>query len=165
MVAVLALLVKMLKTNTKTAKVTKISMTHTATKQRQSAHGATQRNYMNFILACFGLHNSLYCTKYKSYDLQSSVLIFASIGLRISEQGWAIRVNGFVFRQKMKGLLPHSFRILSRTEASNSAFTKEKRNAQQSPANSVQVTNAWIYTSELGCDFVAWYLIRGQYLL
>jgi hypothetical protein len=90
-----------------------------------------------------------------SYDLQSSVLKFVSIGLRISELGWDIRVTGFTSRQKKKkGFLPHSFRILSGTEVSISSVTKVKRNAHQSPANSVQVTNAWIYTSTLGCDFV-----------
>jgi hypothetical protein len=65
MVAVLAVLVKMLiTTNTKTTKVTTISTTHTATKQRQGEYGATQKNYMKFNLACFGLHKSLYFTKY-----------------------------------------------------------------------------------------------------
>jgi hypothetical protein len=100
-----------------------------------------------------------------SHDLQSSVLLFASIGLRISEPGWAIKVTGFVSWQKKNGFLPHSFRILSGTEASSSTVTNVKRNAHQSSANSLQVTDAWIYTSTLGCDFVAWYFITGQYLL
>jgi len=164
MVALLAVLVKpLITTNTKTTNVTTISTT--ATKQRHGAYGATQRNYMNFTLACFGLHNSLDCTKYKSRDLQSSVFLFVSIRLRISERSWTIRVTGFVFRQKKKGFLPKSFRIVSGTEASNSTVTKVKRNSRQSPANSAQVTNAWIYTSTPGCDFVARHLIRGQYFL
>ena len=128
-------------------------------------YGATQRNYMNFTLTCFGLHNNLYCTKHKSYDLQSSVLLFASNRLRISEPGWTIRVSGFVSRQKKKGSLPNSFRIVSGTEVSNSTVTKVKRNARQSPTNSAQVTNAWIYTSTPECDFVAPYIIIGQYFL
>ena len=166
MVAVLAVLVKtLITTNTKTTKVTTISTTSTVTKQGHNAYGATQRNYMNFTLICLGLHNSPYCTKYKSYDLQSSVLLFSTIRLRISETGWTIRVTGFVSRQKKKVFLPNSFRILSGTEASNSTVTKEKSNARQSPANSAQVTNAWIYTSTPGCDFLAWNLIRGQYFL
>jgi len=60
-VAVLAVLVRtLITTNTKTTKVTTISTTHTATKQRASVCAATQRNYMNFTLTCFGLHNGLY---------------------------------------------------------------------------------------------------------
>ena len=153
MVAVLAVLVRtLITTNTKTTKVTTISTTHTATKQRAREYGATQRNYMNFTLTCFGLHNSLYCITYKSYDLQSSVLLFASIRLRISGPGWTIRVSEFVSRQKKKGFIPYSFWIVSGTEASNSTITKVKCNARQSPAKSAHVTNAWIYTSTPGCD-------------